>query len=565
MLLAAALPVRAVAVDVTVEGIEGAPLENVRAMLSIAAELPEDVGGGAAVRRLHRRAPDEIRRALRPYGYYDPAIETRLEHTDDGWRAVYRIDPGARVRLAEVRIEIRGDAADDPAFEQLRSELALRAGEPLLHPEYTTAKQRLLELAADRGYFDARWQTHSLRIDPDALEAHAVLVLASGPRHAFGEVTFEQAELAESFLRRYLPFAPGEPYRGEQLRELRYTLDDSDYFRRVDVQAQRDRREAGQVPIRVALEPRTQNRYTFGVGFGTDTGARVSAGWQNRYVNRQGHSLDTQIELAEISTRVSARYRVPLEEPAREQLVLEAVLASEEIGGGETGELTLATRRVAQLGRFRNTLSLEYQRSEDAIGDATTTRELVIPGAGLTYSRFDDEVYATRGFRVSGQINGASETLGSDTRFLRGRIDAEAVRRLWPGGRVLLRGELGTVKLADVDDLPLSQRFFAGGDNSVRGFDYQALGPTDARGKVVGGRHLAVGSVELEQLIRGDWGAAVFVDTGNAMNDWDVALRTAAGVGLRYRSPVGVFRVDVAKALDGDESPRLHLSLGVNL
>jgi len=144
-------------------------------------------------------------------------------------------------------------------------------------------------------------------------------------------------------------------------------------------------------------------------------------------------------------------------------------------------------------------------------------------------------------------------------------VGAEGVVGLWPDARLLLRGAFGAVDGADVDDLPLSQRFFAGGDNSVRGFDYQTLGPTNEQGQVVGGRFLTVASVELEQLIVRNWGAAVFVDSGNAMNDHGTGLRTAAGVGLRYRSPVGVFRVDVAKAVDGDESPRLHLSLGVDL
>jgi translocation and assembly module TamA len=188
-----------------------------------------------------------------------------------------------------------------------------------------------------------------------------------------------------------------------------------------------------------------------------------------------------------------------------------------------------------------------------------------MPGAGLSYSRFDDPIYATRGFRLGAYISGGTETFGSDVSFLRGRLQGDGVLRLWDGGRLLVRGEIGTVEVDDVDRLPLSRRFFTGGDDSVRGFDYQSLGPVNEDGDVVGGRHLAVGSIELEQLIAGNWGAAVFMDAGNAMNDWSVNLRRSAGVGLRYRSPVGMFRVDVAKATDGDESARLHLSLGVDL
>ena len=556
---------RAAEIEVTLKGLEGAPRENVRALLSIADDLPEGSTRAPAVRRLHRRAPEEIRKALRPYGYYAPEIDSRLERTGEEWRARYRIDPGPRVQVTDVEITLRGDAEQDPTFDALRSELPLQAGEPLAHPDYSKSKTRLLELAAERGYFEAEWVTSRLEIDPEALSARAILVLDSGPRYAFGEVIFEQDELSERFLERYLPFDIGDPYQAQQVRELRFALDDSDYFERVDVRVQRERRGDGRVPIHVTAEARPQNRYTFGVGFGTDTGARVSAGWENRYINRQGHSLDTKIELAQIRTRLSARYRIPLAEPAREQMVFNTAFTEEEIGDGDTEEFTFGARRVETFGNFQSKVSLDFQRSADDIGGEEDTRDLVVPGASLTYSRFDDAVYATRGFRLGGFVDGGSASLGSDTSFLRARVEGQFVRQVWSGGRVLVRGELGTSEVDDVDELPLSRRFFAGGDNSVRGFDFQDLGPRDDEGDVVGGRHLVVGSVELEQMIHGNWGAAVFLDAGNAMDSLDVPLREAAGVGLRYRSPFGMFRVDVAKAIDGDESPRLHLSFGINL
>lgn len=552
-------------VEVEIEGVDGPVLENVRAMLSIAGERLEDDALERSIRRLHRRAPDEIRQALEPFGYYTPTIDTRLSEEDGAWRASYRIEPGDRVRLADVTIEIRGPGADDGAFADLRDELALRAGEPLVHSRYDDAKRRIMELAASRGYFDAEWERSTLRIDPDAREARAALILDSGSRYAFGEVAFEQSILKDSLLHDYVPFEPGDLWESGKLLDLQYALDDSDYFLRVGVRPQRDRARDGRVPIRIALEPRPRNRYTFGVGYGTDTGPRISAGWENRRVNRSGHSFDARVELAEIGNELSARYRIPLDDPARERLEFVTSFGTEEFGDGEERRYELGVARVEQRGRYQASVSLDYQRSEDTIGDETTWRNLVLPGAGLTYSRFDDQVYATRGYRLGGFVSGGTETFGSDVSFLRGRLQGRGITRLWEGARLLLRGEIGTAEVNDVDRLPLSQRFFAGGDDSVRGFAYQSLGPVNDEGDVVGGRNLAVGSVELEQLIVGNWGAAVFMDAGNAMNDWDTALRRSAGVGFRYRSPVGVFRVDVARAIDGDESARLHLSLGVDL
>lgn len=557
-------PLARAGVTVEIEGVEGEVLANVRAFLGI---VGRDLGDASAdrVRRLHARAPNEIRAALEPFGYYAPGIDARLERTADGWRAVYRIRPGERVRLEAVRVRVTGEARDDPAFGKLLGELALEPGQPLNHADYEKDKQRLMELAAERGYVEARWTTSALRIQPDRLRAEAELVLASGPRYRFGSVRFAQTRLAEGFLQRYVPFDAGDPFDARQLRRLQFALDDSDYFERVDVRARRREAAGGRIPVAVDLALKPKHRLRLGVGFGTDTGARATIARDTRYFNDRGHKLTTELQLAQISTRVTARYTIPLAEPWRERLELNTSLAEEEIGDGTSEQLELGARRVTTSGGWQRTLSLRYQRSRDDIGGETTTRDLVIPGASFTRSVFDQAIYATRGHRFTIDFSGGAETLGSDVSFLRMRADTRAVRAVWDGGRVLLRGELGRVWVDDFEDLPLSQRFFAGGDDSVRGFDFQELGPRNDAGETIGGRYLAVASIELEQMIAGKWGAAVFADAGNAFNDTSTDLRTSLGVGLRYKSPVGMFRVDVAQPTDGDESVRLHLSLGVDL
>ncbi len=570
-LLGLIAPAAEARVEVSIEGIEGELRDNVRAYVTLISRgesgaddepLPEDT-----LRRLHRRAPDEIRQALEPFGYYQPTVESELERDGATWRATYRVDPGPPVIVSRVRIAIEGDARDDRAFKEQRANLALTEGQQLNHADYEAAKQALMQLAAERGYLDARWSARELRVDPAARKAKATLVLDSGPRYDFGKARFADTVVGEPFLRRFLPFKEGQPYLAEQLLELQYRLDDSGYFRRVDVRAIRGQAQRERVPVEVALDARPKHRYTFGVGYGTDTGARVRFGRDSRYINSRGHRFNLEARVAEISTEVEATYTIPLAEPWRERLEIATSLTDEEIGDGESRQFELAVRRITDSGGWRRTLSLEYQRSRDVIGDEVETRNLVLPGIQLSRSRYNERVYATRGYTVTGDVRGGSATLGSDLSFLRGRLDTRGVLGLWPGGRLLAGLEAGGIRIWDAqfDELPLSQRFFAGGDRSVRGFAFQSLAPRDEQGRVIGGRYLGVASLELEQILWGDWGGAVFVDHGNALADLDDSLRTGAGVGLRYRSPVGVFRVDVAKAVDGDESPRLHLSLGVDL
>ena len=132
--------------------------------------------------------------------------------------------------------------------------------------------------------------------------------------------------------------------------------------------------------------------------------------------------------------------------------------------------------------------------------------------------------------------------------------------------RIIFRGEVGTTWKDDFNALPPSVRFFAGGDTSVRGYEYESLGPTDTDGEVIGGSSLAVASVEYEHPIVPRWSVAAFVDSGDAFDDSSFETNTGVGVGFRWQSPLGPIRVDVAKPFDGDDrGARLHISLGPDL
>jgi len=159
---------------------------------------------------------------------------------------------------------------------------------------------------------------------------------------------------------------------------------------------------------------------------------------------------------------------------------------------------------------------------------------------------------------------GAAEPLMSSTSLVQASLQAALVR---PFGRTILRGrgEIGTTWVDDFSKLPKSLRFFTGGDTSVRGYAFETLGPENDAGEVIGGRHVMVFSAEAMMPVSGDdWFGAVFVDSGNAFDSFqEMDLKTGAGVGVRWRSPIGMVRVDIAVPLNaGSRSPRLHLGIG---
>lgn len=553
------------ALEVQINGVDGDLLDNVRQSLSIEQQKDEESLSPARIRRLHDQAQAQIERALEPYGHYRVQVQSRLQHTEQGWLARYDVDPGPAVRITELQVEVQGEARDDPAFDELLQDFPIRQGTPLRHPRYEQAKNALRTLAAERGYFDAELKEHRAEVDLEAYVARVYMRLDSGRRYRFGAVRFERTVVNEDLLRDYIPFEQGDPYLSSKLLELQRSLIDSDYFERVEVDPQTDRSEMQEVPVQVTLTARARSRYSFGIGYGTDTGVRGSVGLERRYVNRRGHRFRTELQLSEIRNVVDARYDIPVRDPRTDRVFLRTRYSDEDLETSSSKTFEVGGGLERTLGLWRQVFSLTYLDSDFTVGTQAGHATLLMPGASWTRIKSDNSLYTRHGSRIGLDVRGAYEDLLSDTSFVQVRAHAKWIRSIGRN-RILVRGEAGSTWVDDFSSLPPSIRFFAGGDYSVRGFAYQTLGPEDEAGNVIGGRHLLVGSVEYEHRIKEKWAAAVFYDAGNAINDFDDELEHSVGVGVRWRSPVGWVRVDLAKPLsESDESVRLHLTIGPDL
>jgi translocation and assembly module TamA len=556
-----------VPVTVQVEGVDGELRDNVLGYLGLEQNRTQEGLSDAQVALLHRRAREEIRDALEPFGHYRATVDASLDRqADGGWLARYRIDPGPRVRFATVEVVLQGEADDDPAFASLRAALPLEEGRPLRHADYDQARDALRRLATERGYFEARLTRRELRIDLEAYTADAYLTLDSGPRYRFGTVRFDQDVIDEALLRRYLPFAEGDPYHAGRLLELQNGLAGSNYFGEVRVVPRIQEAIDDAVPVDVVLTPRKSQRYTFSAGYGTDTGLRGRVKWDWRPANRRGHALAVGVELGEQRKIGLVRYAIPMWDPRNEQLDLTASLTE------ETSDTSFS--RLKQLGaalqlgdaRLRYILSLDLKNEESETGGEQIDADLIVPGISATYLRADNKLRVGSGFRIDADFHGGSETLGSDVSFGQFGLLGKHILTPWADLRLLARWELGTTWTDDFESLPVSERFYAGGDESIRGYDWRSLGPVNDAGLVVGGPHIAVGSVEVEHYFAGDWGAALFVDAGNAFDETFDKVYVGTGVGLRWRTPIGAIRVDVAHGLDDVAGGwRLHLMLGPDL
>ncbi len=552
--------------NVLVSGLDEKLTQHVQGHLDVYRALEDTELTVSRLHRYHRIAEKQIKTALQVYGYYEPTVSSELHQQDEQWMATYKVTPGVAMNISNLDIKIIGEGEQDPMLSAYLLKFPLQVGQPVHHPEYDKSRNELLRLAIERGFLDARMVKRELLIDLTQYTAAITLHLETGKRYYFGPVHMHQDFMDPEFVNRYIKFKQGEPYSPGKLLQLQRELSDSGYYRSVEVSPDRENVQGDQVPVDVRLTARSRNEWRFGLGYATDTGARGSVQY-NKIVGDDGHRFEGRALVAEKKDNILLAYTIPLQDPVTEQLGFAIRYTDETTDSRESLIGGVTTSHTDSWHAWQRVISLNYERERYIIGsEPEEAKDILFPAISLSRVEADDRLRTTKGYRIYGELRGANENLWSDTNFGQFRLGLKWIGGISNHTRLLLRGDFGTTNVADLDKLPASQRFFAGGDNSVRGYAFEELGPVNAAGEVIGGKHLLVGSVELEQQFAENWSAAVFYDMGNAINSFGDELFAGAGAGIRWHSPVGPIRFDFAWALDKDQDAfRLHIVIGPDL
>ena len=551
-----------------VEGVDGPLRDNILAVLELNRFAGKPAPDEIRLRWLHSNAEREIRQALEPFGYYEPSIESTLEQKTNGWEARYRVQPGRPLPIDAVDVRILGDGRQDPVFQKLLDHLPLQKGQTLDQSRYEQLKASLESLATERGYFDAHFTERVIRVDLQTYTAAIRLHYDTGPRYRFGDITFKQHILSPTLLNRYPRFKPGDPYDVRELLKLQSDLNSSAYFSQVEVNAPPDT-ATDTAPVHVELEPNRKHRYSTSLGYGTDTGPRGKLKVERRWLNHSGHHYTAELQLSPIKSLIGAKYLIPGADPTTDEYAINAGYIQQNYNQQQYQTWTLGGSWQSQDGLWLKNYNLNFQREQFQTGnEAESSSLLLIPGMNWTWIDADDRIYPKRGLLFGFGLRGAVQGLLSDISFVQGTVNLKAVYALNDDHRFIARGDFGTTLMSDdFTKLPTSLRFFAGGDANVRGYAYNSIGPTGEGGAVVGGKNMLVGSLEYEYRLWGDWSVATFIDSGDAFNGAAPEMKTGAGVGVRWRSPVGPVRIDFASGLDrppGDTF-RFSLSIGPDL
>jgi len=552
--------------ELTISGVDGDVERNVRNYVSLASE-PCDAESWL-VRRRYRAIEADTRKALEPFGYYEPVIQKSLEFADACWQATLDIDPGPPVILRDVNISISAPPGDGAEFAEFTDRSYLVAGDPLRHAQYETLKESLQVRAAERGYVEAEFTENVIDVWPEEGAADIDLEFSTGPRYDFGDISIEQDFLDPALARAFLDFQTGTPFDSRELNVAYSDLSLSGYFSRIELSPLYSQAADGKIPVHILLEPAARIEYTVGAGYSTDTGPRLRAGYHNRRVNPEGHRFSSDLTLSPVFQGLTSEYRKPLSDPRTEWQSYTGGLTVEDTDTFSEETARVGLRRSKRIHpQWMRTLSLNASYDRYDVGEEGSERiYLTVPGIVFDHKRADREIMPTRGRRLTLELRGTSRILGSGTSFLQATVTGRLVRTLPPKGRLIMRANFGMTAKSEFDELPPSVRFFAGGDQSVRGYGFQTLGPKDEFGNVIGGSNLLVTSVEYERHVKGNWYGAVFVDAGNAFESFDVDPAIGVGFGVRWQSPVGPLRVYLAHPLNkSDRAVRVHVVLGSDL
>lgn len=556
------------ALPLEISGVSRELEEQLKATLSAAhyADQPTP----ETVEYLLDKTPDEVVRALEPYGYYNPTTQAEARRRGDKTRFRLKIDPGPPTLIERVRIEylVDGEPVADPGVGSER--FPLKPGDQLNHLRYEAGKRALEDALANLGYLDARAAVHRVAVHRGSARADVELTWELGPQSHFGPVRFSGSPLNDAVMRRYLPFQTGDVFSRDKLLVLTQRLLDSGYFDRVEVRPERD--QGREVPVVVEVVPAARSRYRAGLSYGTDAGPGVEAEWLRRWLNARGHRGTVRTELSTKRALVGTEYTIPQRRSSESYYQAALSWLDEDTDSSESTSVRFSLSRLRPWNDWRrvDTVSLLSERS--TIGDTTATSRFVLPSVSLSRKRGAEKLIPASGYVLRATVRAAAEALASETSLAQLDLEAKRIFALGRAQRVLLRARAAATWTEDFDLLPASLRYFAGGDRSIRGYDFESLGPRgpasseDEEGPVIGGRYLLIGSAEYERTVRGNWRAAAFFDFGNAFSRGGGDLEAGAGVGLRYATPIGLLRLDLAfPVTESGANPRLHLVVGPDL
>ena len=558
------------AFEVKIQGVSGDVLANIEALLE-----PVRENNFTEVRQTYRAQVDRaVKRAVEALGYYQAIITYSWIEPKNKSPAtlVARVHLGKPVRIAGTSLTVRGDANNDEIFDELKKQLS-KKGKQLNHGEYQSFKSSIERAAVRHGYFDGEFLTSELGVDAVKNEAYWTLDYDSKSRYRFGDIDFSGSQIRESILLNLLPFEKGDPYTSDDIVKLNSRLSSTGWFNSVIISPDilQGRNSADKfLPIHTNVTPKKKNALEIGLGFSTDVGPRGSMAWRKPWLNDSGHSLEASTKVSSKEQTADVSYKIPLERNALEHYwLIQAGVKKENLNDTKSSSTSMViSRNWAPYHGWQRDIHLRWSYDSFDQGTTSDTTMLVYPGVAFSKTTTVGGLMPTWGWSQRYTVDWSNKMWGSDVEFMVFEAQHALIKTFAECHRFVFRSRVGWIETNDFDKVPPDLRFFAGGDRSVRGYKYESISPEDENGDLTGAEKLITLSAEYQYRVTGNWWGAVFFDVGQAVHDFDDQdLKKGAGVGVRWQSPLGPIKLDIAMPV-GDPSKngvQFYIGLGPEL
>ncbi len=548
-------------INLIVKGVDGKLKDNVDVYLS---SIPQQ--DYSADLRFQSRLQDRINEALNALGYYNAEIDFNFAQSSQ--ELTVNVKAGEPVLVSEFDVQLSGEAQSDADFNKAISSSGIAVGDVLNHSLYEDLKSKLRNLALKKGYFNAKYEVSRLEVSPARNQAFIRLYFDSGMRYHFGQTSIDGSQIEQDRVLSLQPYKHGEPYLVSKVGLFNSNLSNTDWFSSVVVEP--DMSNLGserELPMKVVLSPQARNQLETGIGYSTDVGVRGSLKWKKPWVNSRGHSFDSSFSLSKPEQTITAGYRIPLDDVLHQYYRIQYGMKKVDNRDTNSLESNLQFERhwLAEKG-WHKTVYLRYLIENYEQGLQDDIGQFVMPGISFSRTRARGGAMPSWGDKQSITFEYGDRYAFSETSVLRVIGTSSWIRSIGDNHRGLWKVNGGANLTEEFDKLSPSLRFFAGGDNSIRGYGYESISPVDASGSLTGAKYLITNTLEYQYRLTGDWWGALFYDTGDAFDDLPI-FKDGVGFGIRWASPVGPIALDFAWGLDSDPGDRfkIHFSLGPEL
>jgi len=406
--------------EISIIGLTSELEANARAYLALSKETCETPQW--KIKRLFDKSPEQIEKAVRALGYYHPKIQKSLTKEEDCWASVFDIQLGPPMLINKLDIQILGAGAQESFFAELLEKNSIQVGSTVNHGQYEALKSSLKSQAEAKGYFDNHYELKQLIVDLESNTAKIQLYLQTGSRYYISRITIAENALDPEFTRKFLQIEPGEAYDREKIVEAHQLFDTYGYYKGVQLKYLRKQAENYYAPLAVNLKNLPQHAMSAGVGYDTDLGFRISAGYKNRYLNENGHQFIADLNLSLKKSHFTMEYVLPYNNPLKDRLSFFSGITYEDTTNVDSqkiemgarlsnrlyGQLVLSEQLKFVAEHFRNSNSAPYK-----------TRFLLVPGIAVSNIRAEKKDMYLDGYKYQLELNAAHRNVGSSVSFFR--------------------------------------------------------------------------------------------------------------------------------------------------